>query len=51
MGIEIKGKSRRLLTPEEVLQKLKDTDPDKKLRKEGKLPPLKIYNKKKKNNG
>ena len=50
MGIEIKGKSRRLLTPEEVLQKLKDTDPDKELRKKGELPPLKII-KKRKNNG
>ena len=50
MGIEIKGKSPILLTPKEVLKKLKKNDPDKKLRKEGKLPPLKIINKNK-NNG
>ena len=51
MGIEIKGKSPITLTPDELLKKLKETDPDKELRKKGKLPPLKIYNKKKKNNG
>ena len=50
MGIEIKGKSPILLTPKEVLKQLKKNDPDKKLRKEGKLPPLKIINKNK-NNG
>ena len=38
MGIEIKGKSPILLTPKEVLKQLKKNDPDKKLRKEGKLP-------------
>ena len=38
MGIEIKGKSRRLLTPEEVLLKLKDTDPDKELEKRVNYP-------------
>ena len=44
MGIEIKGKSSILL------KKLKKTDPDKELRKKGKLPPLRII-KKRKNNG
>ena len=29
-----------------VLKKLKENDPDKKLRKEGKLPPLKMFKKK-----
>ena len=50
MGIEIKGKSPILLKPKELLKKLKKNDPDAKLRKEGKLPPLKIINKRK-NNG
>ena len=50
MGIEIKGKSPITLTPDELLKKLKETDPDKELRKKGKLPPLKII-KKRKNNG
>ena len=50
MGIEIKGKSSILLKPKELLKKLKKNDPDAKLRKECKLPPLKIINKRK-NNG
>ena len=49
MSIEIKGKSPILLKPSEVLKKLKETDPDKELRKKGKLPPLKIIKKEKKN--
>ena len=50
MGIEIKGKSPIILKAKELLKILKKNDPDKKLRKEGKLPPLKIINKRK-NNG
>ena len=48
MSIEIKGKSPILLTPTEVLKRLKKTDPDKELRKKGKLPPLRIIKKNKK---